>query len=1162
MPGRISIRALLLACFFLSGASGLIYEILWMRRLTLIFGSTTFAVSTILTAFMAGLGLGSFLFGRIVDKWQRPLLTYGLLELLIGLYALLLPALFSALIPPYQEIWQLQPSFALLNLFRFLLTSAVLLIPTTLMGGTLPALSRFYVQKREAVGLNVGLLYGVNTLGAVVGAAAAGFFLLPEIGMHRTTWVAVGLNLAVGLFALGLAGREGEESSKRLETIPCEQGGSSSRTATPEVHAPLVLASLTAFGFSGFAAMVYEVAWTRLLILVLGPSTYAFTTMLVTFLVGLGLGGLLMAKMADRLPHPCLILALCQLGIGLSAFLGQHLFGALPALFFLLFRSFSDQPHLFLASQFLLAFLVMFVPTLLLGAVFPVVMRIAAGNVVRVGRLVGGAYAVNTVGTVLGAFAAGFLLVPFLGIRGTIGLAIGVNLLLGLLLVLLEERRGPLLVGALAVTAFALSGLFLFPGSWDPLIMTSGVYKEAPLFLRLYPSPKEVFSRITSQFKLLFYREGVSATVTVVERPSLEYAPHLTLAIDGKVDASTAADMSTQILSAHLPLLLHERPERVMVIGLASGMTVGSVLQHPIQKVTMVEFEPAVVDASRLFHAFNHRPLEDPRAQLIVDDGRNYLLATKERFDVIISEPSNPWMSGPSKLFTLEFFLLGKRHLKRGGIFAQWLQLYGMEPPHLKTLVRTLHSVFPHLLIFQTAEGDLILLGSERPLVIDSQRLAQQMSTQKVAEDLARVSIRDPFDLLVRFRLGSAEIESYVGSGPLNTDDNGLIEFAAPKSFYLETGAANLEEIRKASLGITGYLRNPGSEKEKEAFYLKLAKRHLSLGELQDAERLTLAGQPLAGTASGQWVLGEIHLKRGEEGRAVEAWREALEREPSHFEALMSLALFFQHRGRPREAEPYWENLLRHHPSNPLLLFYHGLNRYLLGDVAVAASKLTSALQEGLEHGEALDRYFRLTGLGEAPLARYYLSLAYGQLNRPALSSQYQKRFLKDLEAWREDLEQQPTDLSGVSPLLLFRFHLNRGIQIPEEVQLAELIHRSVGAFLIHYYKGTTFLFLGYPEEAVKELETALRFIGGQRESPLAHYYLGLAYQGIGQEQEATRHLEQALPLFLFRPKLRPRLAELYWRLAEIYASLGVHDRSKEMLRVEEEILNKMPRIP
>lgn len=1169
-----SVRGLVLLCFLLSGASGLIYEVVWTRDLALVFGTTSFAVSTVLTAFMAGLGLGSWLFGRWADRLAKPLLLYGVLELGIGVSALLVPVLLAVATPLYQTLWEAyQPAFWTFSLLRLLLAFAVLLIPTTLMGGTLPALAKFYTRTQTSAGLDLGTLYGVNTLGAVLGAGAAGFWLLPAVGMRQTTWLAVLLNLTVGGFAVAMA--VGERA-------PMKPGGRAKwpRARLPKAGVGLpppadVLGVLAVFGLSGFAALVYEVAWTRLLTLILGSSTYSFTTMLVTFLVGLAVGSCMAARAVDRLPQLPLALAGCQLGIGVATYLGQQFFGELPAVYLGLFRQLSAAPDLLLASQFLVAALVMLVPTLLMGAVFPLVLKLATESLAMVGRRVGGAYAVNTLGTVAGAFAGGFILLPTLGIQGTVTLAIAINLALGLLLLALARRTKPLLLGA-GVAAFVVMNTLTSPTMWNPLVMASGVYQEAPRLLRLYPSASEALSRLTSQFRLLFYREGVGATVTVVERPSLEYPRHLTLAVDGKVDASTAADMSTQALSGHLPLLLTERADDVLVIGLASGVTVGAALQHPVRAVTVVEIEPAVVEASRFFDAFSHRALEDPRVRLLVDDGRNYLLATRDTFDIIISEPSNPWMSGPAKLFTREFFELGKAHLRPGGIFALWLQLYGLEPPHLKALIRTFQAVFPAVLLFQTGEGDVVLLGAAERLTLDYGRLTQRMAEPAVARDLARIGIDEPLDLLSTLRLGSEELAGYAGSGPLNTDDNGLIEFAAPRSLHRDTIGINLQELRQVSLGPIPYLTNvDAAGADTAAVYLGLAKRYLLKREIIEAERLAAAAMVMD-RALGHWIKGELHLLRAAEVEAVQSWEAALRENADLREALLSLVLFHQHRARYGEGARYLERLASLQPGDAVVAFYTGLNRYFTGDLTGAAEWLQAALAQGLSAGS--DPYFRLGGLGEVPLTHFYLAQIFEKLHAEALAAEHRAHLQAALAAWRWRLEQQPADLSQTAPLNLFRFHLSRGIQIEEEARLAELIHTHVGEPLIPYYKGTTALFLGYPEEAARELTLALHLLnrsigewdrersalrqslppaagegrdGGAGPRTLAHYYLGLAYRATGQTAQAIAHLEAFLAGVGDEPEQRYRRLDAYRTLATLSQAQGRLDAAQRLRRLE-----------
>jgi len=1112
-------RAILLACFFLSGASGLVYEVVWLRLLTLTFGSTAFAVGAVLTAFMGGLALGSFLLGRVVDRVQNPLRVYGLLELGVGLYALLTPALAAGLVPLYQAVWQsFHPSFYAFSLMRFLIALTALLPPTVLMGGTLPALSRWYVQGKEA-GQGAGLLYALNTWGAVAGTVASGFVLLPAIGVRATLLTAAGISLLVGLLVIALARwgtrAPGEQPSRpactgrRVETAP---SASPSRRATAVV--------LVALGLSGFVAMAYEVAWTRLLTLILGSSTYAFSLMLSAFLVGLALGSLFAARAVNRVERPLWALARIEIGVGLAVLIGEHLFSWLPALFLGLFRAVGDAPRLFLAGQFGLAFLVMVLPTLLLGAVFPLAVK-AYARAGGVGRRVGDIYAANTAGTVLGAFAGGFLLLPGLGIQGTISAGIVINLAAGLLLLFVPPGgRTPFrtVAGAGAVLLIPVA-VFSAP-PWNPLVMTSGVYKDAPLYLSLYRTPGDAFSRLSDRYRLRFYREGVTATVAVVERPDLEDRRHLILSIDGKVDASTAADMSTQVLSGHLPLLVGERVEKVLVVGFASGVTVGSVLRHPVRAVTAVEIEPAVMEASAFFDEFNHQPLKDPRLRVVLDDARNYLQVTSETYDAIISEPSNPWMSGPSRLFTEEFFRAGRARLRPGGLFVQWLQLYGMTPDHVKTLVRTFQAVFPHLLIFETADADLLLLGSDGAITVDYGRLAGRMARPAVAEDLRRVGVSGPLDLLVRFRLGGREASTYAGPGPHNTDDNALIEFAAPRSLYAETISANLAEIQEASSGVWGYLTGLGQTPAGRAPLLwGLALRYLTTGEVGQAEALAQEGLAHTPSAEWQWLAGEVALQRGRGEEAARAWQESLTQNPTYPPALISLALLRHRQGDFQGAEAHFARLTPRDAAIPVVRYRRGINLYFSGAYRRAAEELeeVTALNTA---GDDLTAYFLSDDPEGLRLVPYYLSLACERTGDSSRTAQAMEQFVRGLDEWRRELEARPADLSLLAG---FRQRVAKGAFLDEEARLARLIGERVWGPMAHYYKGTTLFFLGYYQDAVSELQAALALLGNGGEGSLGHYYLGLAYAKLNDPDRARAHLRRFLdhlhPAMKYSPK-------------------------------------------
>ncbi|HET6372234.1 MAG TPA: fused MFS/spermidine synthase, partial [Candidatus Polarisedimenticolia bacterium] len=335
------------------------------------------------------------------------------------------------------------------------------------------------------------------------------------------------------------------------------------------------------------------------------------------------------------------------------------------------------------------------------------------------------------------------------------------------------------------------------------------------------------------------------------------------LAVNGKIDASSSGDLPTQLLSGHLPMLLAPRADNALVIGFASGITVGAVMQHPIEGMTAVEIEEAILEASRYFDPYNHRPLESPKVHVVRNDGRNFLLVTDEHYDVLISEPSNPWMTVAANLFTKEFFEMGRNRLNKGGVFAQWVQLYGMSPEDLKVLVRTFHSVFPHVMVFNTIEdADLILVGTEAPLTFDLNQIGERMTELSVQVDLRRIGVTTPQDLLTYFVFGDMEIDEFAGDGPLNTDDNALIEFHAPKSLHYETRAVNTMEVRRVTVDPTRYVTGLANDQERQAHALALTKAFMRR-RMWDRARKTLAAEPaLAGGPEGAELIKLIDTKR------------------------------------------------------------------------------------------------------------------------------------------------------------------------------------------------------------------------------------------------------------------------------------------------------------
>ncbi len=854
-PPRTSQLAFpLIAClFFASGVTALVYEVAWLRSLILIFGSTAFAVSTVLSSFMAGLAAGSYAIGRWVDRRGRPLVVYGVLELGIGLYALAIPYLFGALEPVYRGLWvALQPPPYVFALIRFALCFAVLFLPTAMMGGTLPALARFTAGTPRNLVTGVGGLYGINTLGAFFGTMLAGFWLLPGLGLGATLQLTAAVNLAIGAAALGLAWWSGERRATGAEVKAGGEPSAGEQELTPAGAGDDGMLSrgviTAAFAITGFAALALEVAWTRVLALVIGPSVYAFSLMLGAFLAGLALGSLIFAWAIARFrwtgSTPFVALAAAS---GVLAFVTTLAFHRLPYVYFQLFSRWGGAegaPGVIFAIGLVMSGLIMLPPTLAMGGLFPAAIEGFKLSRERAGRGVGRLYAANSGGAIVGAFAAGFVFIPLVGIQGAVLLSASLYLAVaaGLSWLVARGRRLAWLRPALALGLGVV--MYLAAPPWNRLLMSSGIYhyaveSDGPLSLA------EFSERTNLYFEELYYREGLVSTVLVARehgihgRLGADSVPGIILVTSGKVDASSIYDMPTQILSAHIPLLLHPAPRRGLVIGLASGTTAGSALRHDLESLDVVEIEPAVVEASHHFDMVNGRPLDDPRTRMTVADGRTFLALEEERFDVIISEPSNPWMTGVSNLFTLEYFQLVRERLEDGGIFAQWVQMYGMSPENVAVLLRTFRSVFPYAYVFNTIpRTDLVLVGRLEPLTIDPVRLERRASQPGIREDLARVDVESAAQMLARGRLGPAELAELTELTPdgaqLNTDDNAWIEFHAPLDLYRQTRAANERLLSTFARGLAPYLESPDSVALAD-FRARLAEEYQALGFFPEA---------------------------------------------------------------------------------------------------------------------------------------------------------------------------------------------------------------------------------------------------------------------------------------------------------------------------------------
>ncbi len=789
---------LLVPLFVFSGATSLVYETIWERQLHLIFGTSQVAVSTVLAAFMTGLAMGAFGGAKWADKIKKPILAYAGLELMIGLYAVIFPHLLELVRPVYLGFYHsAQPSQLGFASFQFLIVGIMLLPPTFCMGMTLPLLARFATTHTEEAGEKVGRLYGANTIGAVVGTGLAGFVLLPTFGLSTTTWVTAGGNLLLCLGATLLSRTVGELDEGPSTQVDAEQ-------SSWQISSLAMVAML-----AGLASLMHEVAWFRVFSLILGASAYAFSIMLFSFLLGIGIGGWKGGKWADKLyaeggfKRVVMGIAIVEAGVALLTWLAMWMFGELPWLFVLVYDIFEDSALMLWTGKMLLAMLVMVPPALLMGTAFPLLVRAAAGESLALGKPVGRLYGWNTFGAILGASLGGLVFMPWLYVRGTIMLAICINLLAAAIAYFRAADRPiakPIFMRGILGTVAGAVVLMLLAAPWNPLLMTAGTYKY--VYQLEDRSRSGVYRQNVEPYELLYYAEGLTSVVTVAEH--MEDGDRV-LANNGKIDASNKADMPTQVLVSHMPFFYRPDAEKVLMVGLAAGYSAGAVVLHEGPTVIdLVEIEGTIIPASRFFDEWNHRPLDDPRVNMIVNDARNELnLQAPGAYDLIISEPSNPWLTGVSNLFTREYFELGKSRLSEGGIWSQWIQLYGMNTEDLRSLLGTFSDTYNYVHLYSTIyDADLVLVGSDSPLNMNADVFQAEINSNKVLKkELEEIDVHSSLDILSRFRLTKTELQVIAEGVERNTDDNMRIEYSAPLHLYTWTGDANVNMLNKAVSG-------------------------------------------------------------------------------------------------------------------------------------------------------------------------------------------------------------------------------------------------------------------------------------------------------------------------------------------------------------------------
>lgn len=764
--------------FFFSGLTGLIYQILWTRRLTLVFGHSILAVSTVVTAYMGGLALGSLLGGRWADRRVRQgvsggwyVRAYGLLEGFVGLWAVLSLVLLDWIETLYFLLSKQGAQGHSVTLVVFALSLLALLPPTMAMGATLPIVGCLFSESQQGVGVKLARLYSINTWGAVCGAGLAGFGMLPAIGLRSSIFLAAAVNLAIGVFAVNLGNRHQRKPEPR--EIP------------PEGHSPSTRWLPWVFGLCGFSSMALQLGWTRGLALSLGGAVYSFSAILVVFLSGIALGSLLYPRVfgQGRGAVGWLQLAWLCLLMALTGAISVVLVGNLPLAFARALPLVMDDYSKVLLLNLLVSGLVLLPPTLLMGLSFPLVTHLYHQHKGALGKSIGNVYGANTLGCILGSFSAGFLGLPLLGAENTLKVAVTCYLLAAGFSAwsALPGRTRSLtlsLAGCLALITWWLP-------PWNTGLTSAGVAVYSGTFQSLLKRPKP-----------LFYQDGLTCNVAFeFEAPDLPI-----LRVNGKVDASLGlSDRINMYLTGLIPLLYTENPTRVGVIGLGGGLTLTSVAGSPkVQKVDCAELEPAVIEVQKYWAPYIESIHKNPKVNLMEADGRTFILGSRDPFDIIISEPSNPWIAGIGNLYTREFYQRSRSSLAEDGVFLQWCNLYAVSRDDLRMVLRTFFESYEHGDIW-LGGGDLMLIGSKKPLRCLPERLRDYWDQHPTLKyEMAELGFLQPEEVLGQFIASSDSARQQIGAGPINSDDRPLLEYSAPRSLYLRDSILyNLEFILK-----------------------------------------------------------------------------------------------------------------------------------------------------------------------------------------------------------------------------------------------------------------------------------------------------------------------------------------------------------------------------
>jgi len=984
-PHRISLfRFGIYACFFLSGATSLLFEVLWSRQFVTVFGNSSYAISIVLCAYMAGIGLGGLLGGRLADSVTRRTLAFALVQMAVALCALAIPPMLDWMRLLVPALPALSPHSLLVStLARFGLSFTILVVPCFLMGTTLPLLVRTVTESDRSIGSRIGLLYCVNTFGAALGCLAGGFWLIGTLGLRKTNLLAVGVNFVIAILALALS-RRADTALSAISTPP-----PTPHTERPdhieEMEVPAWLLLSLAF-LNGLAGLASEVLWVRYMTF-LDSSAYIFPTILCVYLLGVGLGGLIYGLLAGRtrppsvwwVRRPALTLGVVEMLLAFSV----------PAAFIISALLFAGGPPPMEPKS--MALLTVFLPTVLMGIAFPLLCAVYGRRVQTLGRRTGLLYAVNTAGMVLGSLLPIFVLVPMLGIQMSL-----------LLISLLYGLMGLALLACAKVRSFGKP----HPAIGAAALPAAVVYAVALiLFFALVPSNlcQRVFLatdfNLAKHTDILFYREGRTGTA-IVTRNRVNNCR--TVYINGvcEVPLQYPHQLCFKMIGDLAPML-HPKPDDVLMICFGGGVAAGATSVLPeVKSLTIVDLEKSVVKAAALLSQENNGLLQNPKAKVVIDDGRDYIMTSGRKWPVIISDSTHPKASDSWVLYTQEFYRQVRDHLTDDGIFVEWVPIHDLRLAEFKIIVRSFQSVFPHTNMWITHGVDgqdkfcfyVLLAATPEPLRINVAKLRNRLNAEPVRRDLEPYGLHTPPGFLDTFLCAEDTLRRWTGEGPVNTDD---LPFTQYETRYSRGALINIADLIGLMEDIWPYLTNTGSEQETKQLREELALRArinllaLRGGHLVDAyavlpddvryrqmRRLYEQGpRYVQALVDIYWdnpktleFLGILTIKgSGGIQAAAPVYERLLQLDPKNVQALNTLGAICLNTGLLLKGEDYFRRALLLAPDSINARHNLGIVLYQTGRMQEALPHIRYVLKKYPNDKTSLDMLASIEGRGNSP---------------------------------------------------------------------------------------------------------------------------------------------------------------------------------------------------